>query len=93
MKITLMSSPFKFLEKRILLRKKLVDSGYQVRMHSYEYYVIKEKFVSIISIEPELNKASIEKISWNLKGSILAIEEILGMLKEIDPNLFVEVKE
>lgn len=88
-----MSSPFKFLEKRILLRKKLVDSGYQVRMHSYEYYVIKGKFVTIISIEPEFNRASIKKISWNLKGSILAIEEILGMLKEIDPKLFVEVND
>jgi len=88
-----MASPFKYLEKRILLRKKLSDKGYDVRMHSYEYYVIKEKFVSIISIEPEFNKASINKISWNLKSSIPAIGEIYEMLKEIDPKISIEVEE
>lgn len=88
-----MASPFKYLEKRILFRKKLSDKGYDVRMHSYEYYVIKEKFVSIISIEPELNKASINKISWNPKGSIPAVGEIYEMLKEIDPKISIEVKE
>ena len=87
-----MASTFKTLEKRILLRKKLSDRGFDVRMHSYEYYIIKEKFVSIISLEPESNKASIKKISWNLKGSIPAIEEIYSLLKEIDPKISIEVK-
>jgi hypothetical protein len=88
-----MASPFRVLEKRLLLRKRLSDRGYGVRMHSYEYYVIKEKFVSIIQLEPELRRASIKKISWNLKESIPAIDEIYGLLKEIDPKLSIEVKE
>ncbi|MEM3404312.1 MAG: hypothetical protein QXJ17_07245 [Nitrososphaeria archaeon] len=88
-----MASQFKQLEKRVLLRKKLSESGFEVRMHSYDYYVIKEKFVSIISLEPEFNKASIKKISCNLKGSIPAIDKIYKIVKEIDPKITIEVRE
>jgi hypothetical protein len=88
-----MASRFRQLEKRVLLRKRLSDSGFEVRMHSYDYFVIKEKFVSIISLEPEFNKASIKKISWNLKGSVSAIDKIYKIVKEIDPQITIEIRE
>jgi len=88
-----MASRFRQLEKRVLLRKRLSDNGFEVRMHSYDYFVIKEKFVSIISLEPEFNKASIKKISWNLKGSVSAIDKIYKIVKEIDPQITIEIRE
>jgi len=88
-----MSSPFKRLENRILLRKRLSERGFNVRMHSYEYYVMKEKFVSVIFLEPNFNRAMIHKISWNPKDSSIAVKEIYSTIKEIDPGVQVLIEE
>ncbi|MBC7091969.1 MAG: hypothetical protein H5T50_08720 [Nitrososphaeria archaeon] len=86
-------SSFRRLENRILLRRMLSERGFNVRMHSYEYYVIRDKFVSVIFLEPEFNRVLVHKISWNPKNSSLAVKEIYSIIKEIDPSIEVHVEE
>jgi len=62
-------------------------------MHSYEYYIIKDKFVSVIFLEPEFNRVLVHKISWNPKNSSSAVKEIYSIIKEIDPSIEVHVEE
>lgn len=85
----MVESAFKRLENRILLKNRLYEKGFNVRFHSYEYYVIRDKFVSIILLEPNFNRVLIHKIRWNLPDSEVSVKEICSIVKEIDP--FVEI--
>lgn len=81
-------SAFNRLENRILLKNKLSEKGFSVRFHSYEYYIIRNKFVSIVLLEPNFNRILIHKIGWNPESEA-AIKEIYSVVKEIDP--FAEI--
>ncbi len=91
----MVESAFKRLENRILLKNKLYEKGFSVRFHSYEYYIIRDKFVSIILLEPGFNRVIIHKISWNLPDSEVSVKEICSIVKEIDPfvKIFIEEDE
>ncbi|MEM1985789.1 MAG: hypothetical protein QXG36_06050 [Nitrososphaeria archaeon] len=81
----MVTSAFNRLENRILLKNKLSEKGFSVRFHSYEYYIIGKKFVSIVLLEPNFNRILVHKIGWNLAESEAAVKEIYSLVKEIDP--------
>ncbi|MCX8189513.1 MAG: hypothetical protein N3F64_07350 [Nitrososphaeria archaeon] len=89
----MIKSSFTRLENRILLKNRLYEKGFSVRFHSYEYYVIRNKFVSIILLEPNFNRVLIYKISWNPIESEIAVKEIYSIIKKIDPFVKIIVEE
>lgn len=78
-------------EKRRELLYALLRGGFQARMHSYEYFIGRGEFVSIVVLNPEWNLARIRLIRWNLEKSIEAAKEIEIVLKGLDPDIGIEV--
>jgi len=77
-------------EKRRELLYALLHAGFQVRMHSYEYFIRRGKFVSIVILSPTWNTAKIKLIGWNLKDSAESAKEIEIILKGLDPGIGID---
>ena len=86
-----MISKFISIKNRMLLARRLKENDYKFRMHGYEYYIRKTKFVSILTLNPLWNLATIYKIRWNLKESEEAIKDLTKILKEIDSELHIQI--
>lgn len=86
-----MRSVFTFLEKRMELLYALQRNGYEARLHSYEYFVRKKKFVSIIVLSPEWNLARIKHVAWNFEESVLAVRQVEAIIRGIDPGIAIEI--
>jgi len=87
-----LTSALAFPEKRRELLYALLRAGFQARMHSYEYFIIKGgKFVSIVVLSPTWNMAKIERIGWNNRDSTESAEDIVIILREIDPGIKIEI--
>jgi hypothetical protein len=71
----------------------MIYAGFKVRMHGYEYFVRDRNFVAIIVLNPLWNSARVYEIPWNLEESRVAINVILGLIREIDPRISIEVVE
>ena len=79
------------MEKRREFLYSIIKNGFKVRMHSYEYFIRKEKFVCIVILHPQWNSATIHRITWNMKESERAAEGIAKILKEVDPTIEVAI--
>jgi hypothetical protein len=86
-----MQSVFASAEKRRELLYALLRGGFQVRMHSYEYFIRRGKFVSMVVLNPTWNLARIRLVRWNLEESIRAAKEIEMVLRGLDPGVRIEV--
>lgn len=84
-------SVFASAEKRRELLYMLLHIGYQARMHSYEYFIRKGEFVSIVVLNPTWNLARIKLIRWNLDDSIKAAKDIETILKNLDPGIKIYI--
>jgi len=60
-------------------------------MHSYEFYIRKTKFVSILTLNPCWNLATIYRITWNIEESEEAVKDLTKILREIDGEINVQV--
>jgi len=85
-----LTSAFASAEKRRELLYALLHAGFQVRMHSHEYFIRRGKFVSILVLSPAWNMAKIKLIGWNLMDSIESAKEIEIILKGLDPGIKID---
>ena len=86
-----MVSAFDSSEKRRKFFYRIIDEGFKVRMHSYEYFIRGSKFVCVVVLYPQWNSATIHRIPWNMEESEKAVERILEILREFEPAIEVEV--
>ena len=54
-------------------------------------YIRKTKFVSILTLNPLWNLATLYKIKWNLKESEEEIKNLTRILREIDNKIKIQV--
>lgn len=69
----------------------MIKSGFKVRMHSYEYFIRRKKFVCVVVVYPEWNSATIYKVKWNIEESERAVENIVKILETLEPKLKIEI--
>jgi len=86
-----LTSAFASAEKRRELLYALLHAGFQARMHSYEYFIRRGKFVSIVTLSPAWNVARIKLMGWNIRDSTESAKEIEIILKGLDPGIRIEV--
>ena len=80
---------FASLENRRRLFR-LQQAGLQARMHSYEYFVRKKRFVCVLVLSPTRSLATIYEVRWNRAEAKEALDEISKLLKEMDPKIRIE---
>ena len=81
---------FASLENRRRLLFRLQKAGLQARMHSYEYFIRKKRFVRISVLSSTRSLATIYQVRWNKTEAKEAIDEVSKSLKEIDPTIRIE---
>jgi len=81
---------FASLENRRKLLFRLRKAGLQARMHSYEYFVRKKRFVCVLVLSPTRNSATIYEVRWNRTEAKEAADQISKLLKEMDPTITIE---
>jgi len=81
---------FASLENRRRLLFRLQQAGLQARMHSYEYFVRKKRFVCVLVLSPTRSLATIYEVRWNRVEAKEALDEISKLLKEMDPKIRIE---
>jgi len=74
--------------RRLLFR--LQKAGLQARMHSYEYFIRKKRFVCALVLSSTRSLATIYEVKWNKTEAEEAINEISKLLKEMDPTIRVQ---
>jgi hypothetical protein len=86
-----MKKDFSPLSKRLKLLNRLVSEGFSVRMHGYEYFIRKNKFVCVLLINPSKNEANFYRILWNYQESIVSIRKIMKILLEMNPSIRIGI--
>jgi len=87
-----LTSAFASAEKRRELLYALLHAGFQVRMHSHEYFIIRRgRFVSIVVLNPTWNMAKIKRIGWNLGDSTESVRDIEIILRDLDPGIKIGI--
>jgi len=81
---------FASLENRRRLLFRLQKAGLQARMHSYEYFIRKKRFVRISVLSSTRSLATIYQVRWNKTEAKEAIDEVSKSLKEVDPTIRIE---
>ena len=81
---------FASLENRRRLLFRLQKAGLQARMHSYEYFIRKKRFVRILVLSSTRSLATIYEVRWNKTEAKEAIDEVSKLLKEMDPTIRIE---
>lgn len=81
---------FASLENRRRLLFRLQKAGLQARMHSYEYFIRKKRFVRILVLRSTRSLATIYEVRWNKTEAKEAIDEVSKLLKEMDPTIRIE---
>lgn len=77
---------------RLKLLYLLRNSGFEVRMHAYEYLVAYNKrFLCLILLFPMENKATIKVFGWISDNNPL-INEVISTIKKIEENVRIEVR-
>lgn len=77
---------------RLNLLYLLRDSGFEVRMHAYEYLVAyNSRFLCLILLFPIDNKATIKVFSW-LPDNSLLVDKIVSIIKKVEKDVKIEVK-
>jgi len=79
------------MTKRREFFHRLVKEGFNARMHAYEYFIRRNKFVCTLILYPARSSATIYKINWNLKESEEAVKIITKILRKMDPKLEIEI--
>ncbi|MEM3789848.1 MAG: hypothetical protein QW260_01995 [Thermoproteota archaeon] len=78
-------------QNRLKLLYLLRNSGFEVRMHAYEYLVAyNNKFLCLILLFPMENKAVIKIFRWIPNNSSL-INEVVSTIKEIEKETEITV--
>jgi len=85
-----MISVFALVENRRKLLFRLQKAGLQVRMHSYEYFIRRKRFVCVLVLSPTRSLATIYDVGWNGIEAKEAVDEISKLLKEMDPTIRIE---
>lgn len=91
MDVIVMPLAFDSMAKRRELFHRLVKEGFHARMHAYEYFIRRRKFVCALVLYPVRNSVTIYRIDWNLKESEEAVKTITKILREMDPKLEIEI--
>ncbi|MEM3507664.1 MAG: hypothetical protein QW589_03905 [Candidatus Bathyarchaeia archaeon] len=86
-----MKMAFNSLNKRLEFLNRLITEGFNVRMHGYEYFIRRNKFICVILINPSKNEADFYKILWNHQESIISIKKIMKILLEMNPGMRLEI--
>lgn len=86
-----MPAVFSLPDNRRSLVFRLMKEGFKVRMHGYEYFIRKGKFICMLILYPYWSSAVIYRVEWNLKEFNEAIDRITRILREIDSELKIEV--
>lgn len=81
---------FASLENRRRLLFQLQKAGLEARMHSYEYFVRKKRFVCVLVLSSTRSLATIYEVRWNRTEAKEAIDEVSRLLREMDPTIMVE---
>jgi len=81
---------FASLENRRRLLFRLQKAGLQARMHSYEYFIRKKRFVRILVLSSTRSLATIYEVRWNKTEAKEAIDEVSKSLKDMDPTIRIE---
>jgi len=81
---------FASLENRRRLLFRLQKAGLQARMHSYEYFIRKRRFVCVLVLSSTRSLATIYEVRWNRIEAKEALDEISKLLKEMDPIIRIE---
>jgi len=81
---------FASLKNRRRLLFRLQEAGLQARMHSYEYFIRKKRFVCVLVLSSSRSLATIYEIRWNRTEAKEAIDEVSKLLKEMDPTIRIE---
>lgn len=77
---------------RLKLLYLLRNSGFEVRMHAYEYLVAyNDRFLCLILLFPLDNKATIKVFNWIPNNSLL-INKIASIIKKIEEEVTIEIK-
>ena len=82
-----MAPIFASLESRRKLLFRLQKAGLQARIHSYEYFIRKSRFVCMLVLSPTQRSATIYEVRWNRREAEEVVEEISKLLKEMDPAI------
>lgn len=82
---------FESIDKRRELFNRLTKEGFYVRMHGYDYFIRKRKFVCTVLLSPVWGSATLYRISWNIKESEEAIRKITKIIEEMDPSLKIRI--
>lgn len=82
---------FESMDKRREFFNRLITEGFHVRMHSYDYFIRKRRFVCTVLLNPVWGSATLYRVNWNLKESEEAIQKITRILKEMDPSLKIRI--
>jgi len=86
-----MKRNFSSLNERLKLLNRLIIEGFNVRMHGYEYFIRKNKFVCILLINPSKNEIEFYRIPWNYQESMNSIQKIIRILLEMNPTIKLEI--
>jgi len=81
---------FASLENRRKLLFRLQKAGLQARMHSYEYFIRKKRFVCVLVLSPTRSLATIYEVRWNRIEAEEAVDEISKLLNEMDPTIRIK---
>ncbi len=81
---------FALLENRRKLLFRLQKAGLQARMHSYEYFIRKKRFVCVLVLSPTRSLATIYEVGWNRAEAKETVDEISKLLKEMDQTIKIE---
>ncbi|MGB9759184.1 MAG: hypothetical protein ACP5KW_06975 [Thermoproteota archaeon] len=77
---------------RLKLLYLLRNSGFEVRMHAYEYLVAyNSRFLCLILLFPLDNKATIKVFDWIPDNSLL-INKIVSIIKKVEKDVAIEIK-
>lgn len=81
---------FASLENRRKLLFRLQKAGLKARMHSYEYFMRKNRFVCVLVLSPTRSLATLYEVRWNRIEAKEAVDGISKLLKEMDPTIRIE---
>ena len=60
-------------------------------MHSFQYFIRRDKFVCILTLHPHWQTATLHRIKWNRDESVRAVRDVARRVKTLAPELAVEI--
>lgn len=79
------------VQNRLKLLYLLRSSGFEVRMHAYEYLVAyNNRFLCLILLFPMESKVMIKMFDW-IPNSSLLVNKIVSVIKKVEEKVTIEV--